>query len=94
MTAGGESYSISATNASCAVAQKWVAKLAGKRLESHASRSALSHGPSGYTCAAGTAPSGSAMKVAANVQISGNCAKGSGLGNSPYFNWSIQNAFG
>lgn len=97
VTAGGHSYSVSATNVSCATARQAAAKLAGKRLKNNATRTTLSGGPSGYQCAAAAKAADGKEQVAANVQISGNCARGLGGlggGSSPYFNWSIQNVLG
>jgi hypothetical protein len=94
ITAGGQSYSVSATHVSCSFADKWATALAGKRLKSNSASAALSKHPPGYQCRAGTKRPDSSVKVAGNVQIAGNCAKGIGLGSSPYFNWSIQNVFG
>jgi hypothetical protein len=87
---GGHTYNVSATNVACSFADKWVSVLAGKRLKAHAVQVPLSGGPSGYSCRGGTKPQGVAMPdVAGNVQVSGNCAKGLGLGSSPYFNWVV-----
>jgi hypothetical protein len=92
--AGGQSYGVSATHVACSFAEKWVAALAGKRLKNHTVSTALSKHPSGYECRAGTKTAGSSMQVNGDVQVAGNCAKGLGLGSSPYFNWRIQNVFG
>ena len=90
VTAGGQSYSVTVTKVSCTFAKKWVGKLAGKRVESHAVRSTLSGGPSGYTCFGGAAPSGSSVPgVASNVQTNGSCRKGLlATAATPYFNWT------
>ena len=90
VTAGGQSYSITVTKVSCTFAKKWVGKLAGKRVKSHAVRSTLSGGPSGYTCFGGAAPSGSPVPgVASNVQTNGSCRKGLlATPTTPYFNWT------
>ena len=93
VTAGGQSYSITVNKVSCAFAEKWVGKLAGKRVKSHAVRSTLSGGPSGYTCFGGAAPSGSPVPgVADNVQTNGSCRKGLlAAPTTPYFNWTNAN---
>lgn len=91
VTAGGQRYSVSAANVSCAFAEKWVTKLAAKRVSKL--HNTLSGGPSGYTCLAGSNAGNELAKenhIATNVQQLGNCAKGSGLGKDPYFNWGIQ----
>ena len=91
VTAGGHQYSVSAANVSCAFAEKWVTKLAGKRVSK--TNNTLSGGPSGYTCLAGSNAGNALAKenhIATNVQRLGNCAKGSGFGKDPYFNWGIQ----
>jgi hypothetical protein len=96
VSAGGQGYAVSATNVSCAFAQKWVAKLAGTRVKSHSVRSLLSHGPSGYTCYGGAAPPGSSVNgVNSNVQTNGSCRKGLlAVGDTPYFNWTNQKVLG
>ena len=91
-TAGGHHYSVSATKVSCAFADQWVTKLAGRRLAPHAVQFKLSGGPKGFQCVAGTKTAAVAMpEIAGNVQVSGNCAKGLGsFGDSPYFNWVVK----
>jgi hypothetical protein len=96
VSAGGQTYSVSATNVSCAFARQWVGKLAAKRV-SKAHNNTLSGAPSGYKCLAGSNQGNELAKenhIAANVQQTGNCAKGLGLGKQPYFNWGIQYASG
>jgi hypothetical protein len=90
VSAGGQKYAVSATAVSCSSAKKWVAKLAGKHVTS--SFSALSHGPSGYTCHGGAAPKGSPVNgVPMNVQTNGSCHKGLiATGSSPNFSWQNQ----
>jgi hypothetical protein len=88
--AGGHSYTVSATNVSCTFADKWVSIMAAKRLKLYAIEVPLSGSPAGYSCRGGTKFRGVSMPdVKGNVQVSGNCAKGIGLGNSPYFNWVV-----
>jgi hypothetical protein len=88
--AGGHKYVVSSSYVSCSFARKWVSALAGKRLRNHAVGTTLTGAPQGYSCRGGTALQGSPAGVSGNVQVSGNCAKGIGLGTSPYFNWVIQ----
>jgi len=91
VTAGGHRYSVSAQNVSCAFAEKWVTKVAGKRVSK--ANNTLSGGPSGYMCLASSNAGNALAKenhIATNVQRLGNCAKGSGFGKDPYFNWGIQ----
>ena len=91
---GGHVYFVSETHTLCSFAEKWVAKLAGGRLAAHSSNVALSNGPKGFTCQAGTKGSGVAMPgIPSDVQISGNCAKGLGLGPAPYFNWVVKTKY-
>ena len=91
ISVGGHVYYVSETHTLCAFAEKWVAKLAGRRLAAHSSNVALSNGPNGFTCQAGTKGAGVAMPgIPSDVQISGNCAKGLGLGPAPYFNWVVK----
>jgi len=88
---GGHVYYVSVTHTACSFAEKWVAKLAGGRLAVHSSNVALANGPTGFTCQAGTKGPGVAMPgIPSDVQISGNCAKGLGLGPAPYFNWVVK----
>jgi hypothetical protein len=87
---------VSAINVSCGFACQWAAKLAGKRV-SKENGNALSGGPSGYKCLAGSDHGddlGRENHIAGNVQRTGNCAKGLGLGSQPYFDWGIQYAQG
>jgi len=94
--AGGETYTVSVISASCSFADKWAAKLAGKRLAAHVASTPLPGGPAGWSCRAGTRARTQPLlaHLPANVQIAGNCGKGNailgGLGGSPYFNWSIK----
>jgi len=94
ISVGGHVYNVSATHTLCSFAEKWVAKLAGGRLAAHSSNVALSNGPKGFTCQAGTKGAGIAMPgIPSDVQISGNCAKGLGLGPAPYFNWVVKSKY-
>ena len=91
VSTGGQTYSVSASNISCNFARKWVSKLAAKRVSK--TNNTLSGGPSGYKCLAGSNQGNELAKenhIATNVQRLGNCAKGSGFGKDPYFNWAIQ----
>jgi len=96
INAGGHAYSVSAISTSCSFADKWAAKLAGKRLGAHVASTPLPGGPAGWSCRAGTKARSEPLlaHLPANVQIAGNCGKGNavlgGLGGSPYFNWSIK----
>ena len=91
---GGHVYYVSTTHAACTLADKWVGALAAKRLAAHSSNVPLPNGPKGFTCQAGTKPASADMPdIPANVQVSGNCAKGLGLGPSPYFNWVVKSKF-
>jgi hypothetical protein len=90
VTAGGQQYSVSATNVSCSTAKTWAKVEAAKRVKPHAVNAAISGGPKGFKCRAGAESTGSsAFQLPAGVQVAGNCAKGLGLGSSPYFNWSV-----
>lgn len=80
VTVKGHKYGVSATNVKCSFAIKWVRVMAAKKVKG--SRAELSKGPGGYACIGGSTSAGN------GVQVSGNCSKGIGLGNSPYFNWS------
>ena len=86
----------SATKVTCAFADKWVAKLAGKRLALHSAQVKLAGGPKGFRCVGGTKPAGVDMPgIAGNVDVAGNCAKGLGVfGGSPYFNWVVKRKSG
>ena len=93
-TAGGHSYNVSAIAVSCSFADKWVAELAGKRLQTNGKSVPISGGPAKYSCRAGSkGPNDNFPKLKANVQIAGNCAKGAaglgGFGGAPYFNWVV-----
>jgi hypothetical protein len=91
VSAGGHTYSVSAMNISCSFARESVAKLAGKRVSKR--NNTLSGAPSGYKCLAASEEGDTLAKenhIPTNVQRLGNCAKGSGFGKDPYFNWSIQ----
>jgi len=91
VSVGGHVYYVSETHTLCSFADKWVAKLAGARLAAHSSNVVLSNGPTGFTCQAGTKGPGVTMRgIPPDVQISGNCAKGLGLGSAPYFNWVVK----
>jgi len=61
ISVGGHVYYVSTTHTVCSFAEKWVAKLAGGRLAAHSSNVALSNGPKGFTCQAGTKGSGADM---------------------------------
>lgn len=92
--AGGHSYNVSAIAVKCSFADKWVAALAGKRLQTNGRSVPLPGGPSGYTCRAGTkGPNDHMPDVKPNVQIAGNCTTGpaglGGFGGAPYFNWVV-----
>ena len=80
VTVKGHKYGVSATNVKCSFATKWVRVMAAKKVRG--SHSVLSRGPGGYACIGGSTSQSN------GVQVSGNCAKGIGLGDSPYFNWS------
>ena len=80
VTVKGHKYGVSATNVKCSFATKWVRVMAAKKVTGN--HSVLSKGPRGYMCIGGSPGQSN------GVQVSGNCAKGIGLGNSPYFNWS------
>jgi hypothetical protein len=87
--AGAHKYGVSATYVSCSFAKTWVIKDAAKKLKNnHESRVSIG-GPSGWTCVAGSS------SATGDAQVSGNCAKGSGIApKNPYFNWSVADAFG
>jgi hypothetical protein len=91
---GGHVYYVSTTHSTCTLADKSVAALAAKRLAARSSNVPLSNGPKGFVCQAGTKPADADMPdIAANVQVAGNCAKGIGLGPSPYFNWVVKSKY-
>jgi hypothetical protein len=85
VTVSGYTASFSGTSVSCPLVKKWEQRLVKASLAHTTSRAAIK-GPSGWSCI------GSKTKTEALTEVTGNCAKGLGIGaNSPYFNWSGSN---